>query len=216
MQPGDLVNATLVVEPNDAYLTRVTKVGSAPIERRDAEAALPAGNKSLRPGDPVPDGEFIDQDGQKRSFSSFRGSPVVVTFTYTRCPVADFCPLIDQRFVQIQETARTDLALKTLRLVSISFDPMTDTPSVLKKHAQELHADAARWTFLTGRQDEIEFFGARFGVLISRAKDNPLDVTHTLRTAIVDARGRVVKVYVGNEWTPPQLLSDVKTLAHTS
>ena len=31
------------------------------------------------------------------------------------------------------------------------------------------------------------------------------DITHTLRTAIIDADGKLVKVYIGNEWTPDQV-----------
>jgi cytochrome oxidase Cu insertion factor (SCO1/SenC/PrrC family) len=40
-----------------------------------------------------------------------------------------------------------------------------------------------------------------------------LNITHNLRTAIVDAEGKLVKIYTGNEWTPDQLLEDLKALA---
>ena len=119
---------------------------------------------------------------------------------------------MDHHFVAIQETAKHDPALRNLRLVSISFDPITDTPPVLKKHARELNADPARWTLLTGQVDTIDRFAARFGVAITRAKDHPLDITHTLRTAIVDSEGKLVKLYVGNEWTPTQVLADLKSV----
>jgi protein SCO1/2 len=214
MQPGDLINAKLVVVSNDAYLATVNKVGTAPLEKTNAESSTAASPaiEPLRPGEAVPNAHFVDQDGKTREFGSFKGSPVVVTFIYTRCPVPDFCPLMDRHFVAIQETAKSDPALRNLRLVSISFDPITDTPPVLKKHAKELNADPARWTFLTGQIDDIDRFAARFGVAITRAKDNPLDITHTLRTAIVDSEGKLVKLYVGNEWTPPQVLADLKTV----
>ena len=35
------------------------------------------------------------------------------------------------------------------------------------------------------------------------------DITHNLRTAIVDADGKLVKIYTGNDWTPDQVLSDL-------
>src|SRR6185436_1062670 len=104
----------------------------------------------------------------------------------------------------LQTTIAADPALKNVQLVSISFDPLSDTPAVLKRHAQELMADPARWTFLTGDRDGIDQFAARFGVSISRALNDALDITHNLRTAIVDADGKLVKVYIGNEWTPAQ------------
>jgi cytochrome oxidase Cu insertion factor (SCO1/SenC/PrrC family) len=39
------------------------------------------------------------------------------------------------------------------------------------------------------------------------------DITHNLRTAIVDRDGRIVKVYTGNDWSPKQVLADLEILA---
>jgi protein SCO1/2 len=97
--------------------------------------------------------------------------------------------------------------------VTISFDPKTDTPAVLKQHGRDLNADFTRWTFLTGERDEVDRFASRFGVSIARAMNDPRDITHNLRTAIVDREGRVVKVYTGNDWTPDQILTDLKPVA---
>ena len=96
----------------------------------------------------------MDQDGRKRSFDSFKGSPVVLTFVYTRCPLPTFCPLMDRHFVTIQTSLANDAALRRVHLVTVSFDPSYDTPPVLKKHARELKADLSRWTFLTGDRDD--------------------------------------------------------------
>ena len=84
-----------------------------------------------------------------------------------------------------------------MHLVSVGFDPATDTPRVLKRHARTLAADTTRWTFLTGSRDVIDQFAARFGVSVARALTDQRDITHTLRTAIVDADLRLVKVYNG-------------------
>ena len=94
----------------------------------------------------------------------------------------------------------------------MSFDPKTDTPPVLRRHAKELDADLSRWTFLTGDRDEIDQFAARFGVSIARAMHDPRDITHNLRTVIIDADGKLVRVYTGNDWSPEQVLADLKRL----
>jgi protein SCO1/2 len=217
LAPGDLINATLHVGENDAYLTAVRKVGTAPLEKPPAEAPAPpasSGFELLRPGEAVPDAAFVDQDGRKRTFGSFKGSTVVVTFIYTKCPLPQFCPLMDRHFITIQEHLQDDPALKSVHLVSVSFDPITDTPPVLKKHARELKADLKRWTFLTGDRDDIDQFAARFGVAVTRALNDQRDIQHNLRTAIVDAEGKLVKVYIGNEWTPEQVLADLKPVAN--
>lgn len=213
---GDLINATLVVVSNGAYLSAIRKVGQAPLEKPPAEAPNPpasSGFELLKPGDAVPDSAFVDQGAQKRRFSGFKGSPVVMTFIYTKCPLPTFCPLMDRHFASLQTSLKSDAALEAVRLVTVSFDPVTDTPAVLTDHAKRLKADLTRWTFLTGDRDEIDRFAARFGVSLARAMNDPRDITHNLRTAIIDADGKVVKVYTGNDWSPDQVLDDLKKLA---
>jgi protein SCO1/2 len=211
--PGDLINATLVVEETGAYMTEVKKVGQAPLPPPTAPPAASSGFELLKPGESIPDAKFVDQDGKARTFSSFKGSPLAITFIYTACPLPEFCPLMDRHFAAVQQALKTDAALKNAHLVSVSFDPMTDTPAVLKRHAGDLKADPTRWTFLTGDRDTIDQFAARFGVAIERAPADPLNITHNLRTAIVDADGRLAKVYTGNQWTPEQVVADLKNVA---
>lgn len=213
---GDLITATLVVVSNDAYLKDVKKVGEAPIEKPpQAAPSASSGFELLNPGEVVPNAQFVDQDGKTRDLASFRDSTLVVTFIYTRCPIPTFCPLMDRHFAAIQNKLKTEPALRRVHLVSVSFDPIADTPPVLKKHAATLGADPKYWTFLTGERDEIDRFAARFGVTVTREMTNPLEISHSLRTAIVDAKGALVKAYTGNEWTPDQVLADLRHVAAT-
>jgi hypothetical protein len=48
----------------------------------------------------------------------------------------------------------------------------------------------------------------RFGVSVARDLNDPKNIAHNLRTAIIDREGRLVKVFTGNEWTPEQVLGD--------
>ncbi len=217
--PGDVVDATLVVFSNGANLIDIKKVGTAPLEPPPADAPTPkasSGFELLKPGEAVPDASFLDQDGRRRRFADFQGSTVVMTFIYTKCPLPTFCPLMDRHFAAIQKTLKTDAALSKVHLVTVSFDPVTDTPAVLKAHARTLEADLSRWTFLTGDRDEIDRFGARFGVSVSRALNDARDITHNLRTVVIDADGKLARVYTGNEWTPSQILDDLKSVARTN
>jgi protein SCO1 len=212
---GDVIDATLVVVSNDAYLKDVKKVGQAPLDKLPENTApgAKAGAMLLKDGDPVPNTTFLDEDGKKRELASFKGSAVVLTFIYTRCPMPTFCPLMDRNFAALQEKLKADRELN-VHLLTVSFDPETDTPAVLKKHAQGLHADPKIWTFLTGDLDTIDQFAGRFGVSIQRSLDEQqqVNITHNLRTAILDREGNLVKSYTGNEWTPAQVLADIKVL----
>ena len=214
LSPGDLITATLIVEPTRAYLEQVKKVGNAPLEV-PAGAAPPgaaSGFELIKTGAPVPNQTFVDQDGKTVSLDTFRGDAVIVTFIYTSCPMPTFCPLMDQNFAKIQATLKEQNNILKTHLLSVSFDPEIDTPAVLKKHAEKLGADPRLWSFVTGDRDEIDKWASGFGVSISRAMNDPRDITHNLRTAILDRQGNLVQVYTGNEWTPAQALADVRVM----
>src|SRR5689334_849798 len=58
--PGDLINATLVVVTNDAYLKTVKKVGTAPLEKPPADTQVASsGFELLKPGEAVPNAHFL-------------------------------------------------------------------------------------------------------------------------------------------------------------
>ena len=212
LAPGDLITASLIVEPTRAYLEKVKKVGSAPLEALAPSGTAAAGFELIKTGAPVPNQTFVDQDGKSVSLDSLRGSAIVVTFIYTTCPMPEFCPLMDSNFGKIQAKLKEQNNLLKAHLLSVSFDPQIDTPAVLKKHATGLGADSRLWTFVTGDRDEIDKWASGFGVSISRAMNDPRDITHNLRTAILDRQGNLVQVYNGNEWTPAQVLADLRVM----
>jgi protein SCO1/2 len=209
MQPGDLVTATLLVGETDAYLSTLSKTGHAALDT-PPPAGASSGFELIKEGEQVPDQLLVDQDGKPRPLSSLRGHRIALTFTYTRCPMPNFCPLMDRNFQELQREIKKTPALADVRLLSVSFDPQFDTPPVLKAHAKRLEADPLIWSFVTGEQDDITRFAARFGVTVERLEQNPIDITHNLRTAVIDTEGRVVKVHSGNGWTPADVIADLK------
>lgn len=213
LKAGDLITATLIVEPTKAYLQQVKKVGEAPLAVADGGAAPAAsGFELIKTGAPVPDQTFVNQDGKSVTLSSLRGDAVIVTFIYTSCPMPNFCPLMDQQFAKMQAKLKENNNLLRAHLLSVSFDPQIDTPPVLKAHADTLGADPRLWSFVTGDRDEIDKWASGFGVSISRATNDPRDITHNLRTALLDRQGNLVQVYTGNEWTPEQVLADLRVM----
>jgi protein SCO1/2 len=203
--PGDLVKATLVVRETDAELRTLERVGFAP------PPAPPETTSAVAPGELVRDATFVDQDGGRRVLSHWRGNVLAVTFIYTRCPVPNFCPLMDRHFKAVQDLVRSDDTLSGhVRLLSVSFDPDYDTPAVLSAHAARVGADPAVWSFLTGAPQEIQEFATQFGVSILPRRADSLEIVHNLRTAVIDAEGRLVTILSRNEWTPPDLLTELR------
>lgn len=205
--PGELIRATLVVGEGEVHLEEVTRTGEAPLTE-----APPPTFDLLQPGEMVPDEPFVDQNGVSRRLSDWRGKAVAVTFIYTRCPLPDFCPRMDQHFAAVRKEAASDPALRDrVHLLSISFDPEHDRPDVLKKHAARAGTDGRGWSFVTGDRDDIDRFASRFGVSIIREGQASQEIVHSLRTAVIDPKGRLVRVFSGNDWTPPVLIDALRT-----
>jgi protein SCO1 len=201
-EPGQVITATLVVHDSHSEVRDITVTGTAPVDARVARASSVM---ILEVGDVPPEGAFVDQEGAPRTLSDWRGSASVITFIYTRCPLPDFCPRMERNFVELQRAILEDPALQgRARLIAISFDPEYDTPDRLRAHAQAVGARPEIWTYLTGATDAVERFAATFGVSVIRNPDNAADITHNLRTVVLDSQGRVHEIFSGNDWTPSE------------
>jgi protein SCO1/2 len=191
----------------DAHLSTLTKTGHA-----ELATPPPADDsaKALRPGDLVADAALVDQDGKAKTLASLRGHRVALTFIYTRCPLPDYCPLMNRNFAAMQKELKSRPRLADVRLMTITMDPEYDTPKVLKPLADALDADPVLWSFVTGQPDEIKSFGQQFGVYVERDPQDAAQLIHNLRTAVIGADGRLIKIESGNSWMPADLVADLE------
>jgi len=205
---GDLVTAQLMVGKDDAWLAALDKTGSAPLE--EMVASPPAAFATvLEPGDSLPDVTLTDQNGATLRLSEWRNIALVMTFIYIRCPLPQFCPMMDRRFAAIQMRAQSDAMLTgRTRLLSVSFDPDRDTPAALKMHAETLGAIPPFWYVATAPPNVIDRFAAAFGVNVIRERDRT--ITHNLRTVLVAPDGRIERIYDGGGWTPESIVEDLR------
>ncbi|NDJ34405.1 MAG: SCO family protein [Chloroflexi bacterium] len=98
---------------------------------------------------------MLDQNGDRLTNESVRGSFVLYTFTYTRCET-DACAQIDETMLAVQESLDAlELGGIPLRLVTISFDPAHDTPTDLAAYAGQIGADPAVWQFATHSNPDL-------------------------------------------------------------
>jgi protein SCO1/2 len=138
---------------------------------------------------------------------------VALTFVYTRCPLPEFCPLMDRHFVAVQKQVAAAPELSDVRLISITFDPAFDTPAVLTAHARGLGAMPSLWTFLTPEPSAMGTFFDQFGLIVEKEGEGAGDITHNLRTLVLDGTGRITALRTGNDWTPAQLVADLRATA---
>jgi protein SCO1/2 len=213
--PGDLVRASLMVADTEAWLATLDKTGTAPLA---AEASIPAAAfvVPVKPGDTVPDTALTDQFGNTITVPSLvrgdrpdRSGPTAITFIYIRCPLPQFCPMLDRRFAEVQRAIAGDPALASrARLLSVSFDPDADTTERLKAHAERLKADPNIWRFATAPRETVDRFAATFGVNVIREKDQT--ITHNMRTVVIGPDARVVSVHEGSDWTAADIVADMR------
>jgi protein SCO1/2 len=159
----------------------------------------------------VSDARFLDDRGDTVQLSSWRGQALAVSFIYTRCPLPNFCPLLERHFKAVQSAVLNDRQLRgRLHLLTVSFDPVHDQPAVLAARAKQMGADPEVWSYLTGDRDEIAKFGAAFGVSILPPTGETQEIVHNLRTAVIDPAGRLSAILRGTEWTPAELIAELR------
>ena len=214
LQPGDPVVFRLTVTANESWIDKLKKVQvAAPLEPPQREPVrLVRDVEELKIGDYLPDYHFTNELGQVTSFSEFKGQALALTFMFTRCPLPDFCPRMSKNFSEVYKTLTAAKAPTNWHLLSISFDPHYDTPAVLKAYAQRYDYDPAKWNFVTGTMIDIDAITDQFNLPIV-VRDGQWD--HKLRTAVIDTQGRIQRIFIGNQWTPEELVAEIKKSAET-
>jgi protein SCO1/2 len=207
---GDRVRFTLTVGPTSARAGRFEVTGHDPSVAAALRAPSPERQARLRTGDALPAFSLTTHEGQPFAPADLTGRLTVVTFVFTRCPVPEFCPLLVQRFQQLQRDAASDRALRDVRLISVTLDPAFDTPAVLAAYATAMRVDPARWQFVTGEQDQIARLTRGFAVHVER---NGVLLDHTLATAVIDRDGRIVEIWRGNGWKVDGVLDVLRRVA---
>lgn len=103
-----------------------------------------------------------DQDGRELRFYSdvLKDKVVMLNVIFTHCN--DACPLITRKLREVREAMGPELA-RQVTFVSISSDPLNDTPAALKAFARKQGVDGPNWLFLTGDKANVDLVLGRLG-----------------------------------------------------
>lgn len=136
----------------------------------NTETAVTVMTSGTRHSDHLPDLQLTNQSGNSVRLVSdlIRDRIVLISFMYTNCN--GICPLTSSLFQRLRRPLYEQFGTD-VRLISISLDPVTDTPAELFKYARAFKAEddqnppegLAAWTFLTGTAEDIESARASFG-----------------------------------------------------
>ncbi|HVG28206.1 MAG TPA: SCO family protein [Pyrinomonadaceae bacterium] len=118
-----------------------------------AAEAPPKGNAAAaKPS--IPDVAVTDQNGRKSRFYTdlVKGKLVIINFVFTSC--TNVCPMQGANFAKLQ-AALGDRLGRDISLISVSTDPLVDTPERLKAWGARFGAKPG-WTLVTGERDEMD------------------------------------------------------------
>src|SRR5207244_11023868 len=120
-----------------------------------------AGSCSLPVIKSAADGALLDSNNKSVQLRDLtRGRITVLSFIYTRCAAPKACPYATGVLTQIHDLSVDDKALtKSMRLVSLSFDPEYDTPQRLATYSENVREQGSgcEWRFATAKsRGELE------------------------------------------------------------
>ena len=188
---------------------------------RDHDYDAPApGSYNLPVVKVAPDGALLDSNAKSLSLRELiRGRVTVLSFIYTRCAAPNACPYATGVLSQLHRASLDDEMLaRSLRLVSLSFDPEYDTPERLADYAEVMRDEklGCQWRFATAKsQADLESVLNAYGQAVDK-RQNPADpqgpLYHILRVFLIDREGRIRNIYSSGTLDLRLVLADVKTL----
>ena len=142
----------------------------APPDPHANHGATPPAEEPVGAAKYFSDVELIDQNGNKLRFYSdvLKGKTVVINALFTTC--TNVCPPISRNLERIQESLGERLG-KDVSLVSITVDPVNDTPARLKEYAKKFHAGSG-WLFLTGKKENVDWALYKLGQYVQEKNEH--------------------------------------------
>ncbi len=140
------------------------------------------------PNELMPNMALWDQDGRLVMKKDLLGHAIALNFVFTSCRVARMCPASTACMKSLGDRLAKDPAAAGIRLVTITFDPETDTPGQLRAYADGYGIDHARHRFLTGDSGQIKDLMRHYGIQTLRDDGT---IVHNAALIVITPEGRI-------------------------
>jgi protein SCO1/2 len=218
LHPGDRITAKVLADRDkDGDYTNIRLTDIVVTAQARPDYKPPVSYHVPAEGDVVPDFALLNQSDRTIHLSQFKGKLVLLTFIYTRCQIADFCPRMSRNFADIDKALAADPDLyKQTHLISVSFDPAYDTPKVLRSYGGAYTGNYTNerflhWDFAAPTEKELPAMTQFFNVGVTPGDGKSL--THSLSTVLIGKDGKIIDWYPTNDWDPKQVLAQMKKSA---
>jgi protein SCO1/2 len=217
LKAGDAISFSVKATEEDSWIENI-KLGNtndlAPLAPADPSSAALLHIAQMKPGDLLPDAELLSEEGRAIKLSEFQGKALAFTFIFTRCPLPDYCPRMNQHFTRARELLLQQPSGPTnWQFLSISFDPEFDKPGVLNRYAFSYRGKSAdRWLFASAAANVMSSFSSQLDFRFANESGSFL---HNLRTVVLDPQRRIVRQFDGNKWKAEELAQALAEAART-
>jgi cytochrome oxidase Cu insertion factor (SCO1/SenC/PrrC family) len=154
------------------------------------------------------DMRLLDQEGQAFRPSALAGKLSLFNFVFTGCSAS--CPTQTRELAALQQALPASLR-RDVHFVSISVDPLADTPASLHAYGRSAGADFSSWTFAVGRPQDVDRLRPLRG---GASSDRPQD--HATDLWLVDGGGRLMQRYGGTGVDVARLIREITQLRDLS
>jgi len=217
---GRLVRYEVVSEGGEARARGV--VSADPEELRQAAEVTEALRRETvdkgrlvtrMPNELMPNMALWDQDGRLVMKKDFLGHPLALNFIFTSCRSARMCPASSACMRRLGDELAKMSDVGGVRLLTITFDPTTDTPGVLRAYADGYGIDSARHRFLTGDSGQIKDLMRHYGIQTLRDDGT---IVHNAALIVISPEGRIAYRSEGPSFDAEDVARRLQALAGTA
>jgi len=185
-QQGSIITGTLRVSDDGMKVVEVRLTGHEQLKPLGTGADPEVGSVLPAVMLPTSQGDITVGQGQ--------GTPTVLTFLFTQCPVQEFCPLLASKLALLQP-----LVAGKARIVAVTLDPARDSLEVLDAYGVGYGADPAVWQFARLDDEGLDGLLRLVGGMRTPEADT---IVHNLRLLALDADGTLLALHPDNSWEP--------------
>ena len=208
---GDSVHFKLFIEKNNIYSVYFQIIDNVEIREPEEDDWFSDDEEysSIRIGEQFTDVTFTDYNNKEIKLSDYNDEFMFITFIFTRCPIPNMCPALIYKQKYIADKFKDHDNVKVL---TISFDYLYDTPAILKEKFSTLNSNTDNWHFLSSynhindlymltKQSSFAFWGIEKN-----------DIGHNMRTLLIGPNLKFLKYYDGNEWSVKDAYEDISNI----
>jgi len=207
LSAGQAITFNVKATDTDSWIENIRHAATndlAPLPSSEPSSSSLLHIAQMKPGDVLPDAEVLAEDGRIVKLSEFQGRALAFTFIFTRCPLPDYCPRMNQHFNRARDLLLHQPGGPTnWQFLSISFDPEFDKPGVLTRYAYSYRGkNVDRWLFAAAPTNVMASFVSQLDFRFANEGGSFL---HNLRTVVLDPQRRIHRQFDGNKWKAEEL-----------